>query len=164
MSRSVVAEIVVSWHDGLAVASTGKMLTLTPIGDEGKAWFIGLRDADEVLAGVLVSQAAVLRRLEDAFRSAADAAQRIVRCSRCGTTVDVDDELNLCGTCDEAEYDAMSRAERQAEEYAAEAVMGMRAGTTQGWYDEPEPPDPYEDALLDAEFESRFENDLGGEA
>jgi hypothetical protein len=34
--------------------------------------------------------------------------------------------------------EAMQRAEMRAETFAAEAALGMRAGTTEGWYDEPE--------------------------
>ena len=35
------------------------------------------------------------------------------------------------------DVDAMQRAEMRAETFAAEALMGMRPGTTEGWYDEP---------------------------
>jgi hypothetical protein len=56
--------------------------------------------------------------------------------------------------------DAIQAAEMRAETLAAEALIGMRPGTTEGWYDEPEEPD----AFLEMEYESGFESDLDQKA
>lgn len=39
---------------------------------------------------------------------------------------------------DVREMDDIQRQELRAETFAAEAMLGMRAGTTEGWYDDPE--------------------------
>lgn len=51
------------------------------------------------------------------------------------------DGYDECRPCRE-DYEqsvAMQEAEMRAETFAAEAIMGLPPGTTEGWYDEPEP-------------------------
>lgn len=60
-------------------------------------------------------------------------------------------DLNPCPPEDDGW--AIQQQEMRAETFAAEALLGMRPGTTEGWYDEPEPPDPYEDPYYGEEEE-----------
>jgi hypothetical protein len=50
---------------------------------------------------------------------------------------------------EEAEINAIQAAEMRAETFAAEAVMGMAPGTTEGWYDEPPMGDDLDDVMED---------------
>lgn len=71
-------------------------------------------------------------------------------------------EQHLCFECEALMLDGIQRAEMRAETFAAEAAMGMRAGTTEGWFDEPPMGDDLDDFGPDAYGDEGYDDEYLG--